>query len=121
VARALDERGTIPSDAEVVGLELGPDSTATGVLTGGGSLLLAEAEDPGWSVTVDGEAVAPPVGTPSRVDGLQAGEITIVHDGRSARLVAVTWQVLLLLGVVSLALRPPGFARRRPTGSEVAT
>jgi hypothetical protein len=46
----------------------------------------------------------------------------VAHDGRGARLAAVTWQVLLLLGVVSLALRPPSVARRgrRTVGPEVA-
>jgi hypothetical protein len=120
-SRTLDERGTIPSDAEVVGLDLGPHGSAVGVLPSPGSLLLAEAEDPGWSVTVDGEGVESPVGTPSRADGLPAGEVALVHDGRSGRLAAVAWQVVLLLGVVSLALRPPGFARRarRPVDAEV--
>ncbi|MFU8840457.1 MAG: glycosyltransferase [Nitriliruptoraceae bacterium] len=111
-ARALDERGTLPSDAEVVALELGADGRATGTLPVPGSLLLTEVEDPGWTVTVDGAQADAPVGTPSRADGLPAGEVELTHDRRSARLAAVTWQVVLLLGVVSLALRPPGVARR---------
>jgi GT2 family glycosyltransferase len=116
--RALDSRGTLPVDAEVRGLELGPDVRARGRVTGPSSLLLAEAEDPGWQVTLDGEVVEDPTGTPSRLDGLDAGELELRHDGRASRLTAVVWQAALLTGVVSLALRPPGVARRpRPAGA----
>lgn len=111
-ARAIEERGTLPSDAEVLPLELGSEIRAVAEVASAGSVLLTEVEDPGWVVTVDGEVVGSPVGTPARLDDVPAGEVVVAHDGRGPRLVAVTWQVLLLLGVVSLALRPPGVARR---------
>lgn len=114
--RVLDGRGTLPADAEVGALALDAATEARGTVPGPSSLLLAEAEDPGWQVTLDGEVVGSPTGTPARLDGLSDGEIELTHDGRPSRLTAVTWQLALLIAVVSLALRPPGVVRRpRPT------
>ncbi|MFP4234879.1 MAG: glycosyltransferase [Nitriliruptoraceae bacterium] len=110
----LDDRGRLPRDAEVRALALDEERVARGTVAEPGSLLLAESEDPGWQVRVDGELVGTPTGTPARLDGLPAGTLELQHDGRGSRITAVTWQILLLFGVLSLALRPPGAARRRP-------
>jgi len=119
--RALDDRGSLPTDAEILGLSLGPDQRARGTVPGPASLLLAEFEDPGWQVTLDGAPLDAPSGSPARLDGLAAGELELTHGAAASRLTAVIWQMLLLVAAVSLALRPPGPARRARGGSGAET
>lgn len=80
----------------------------------GGTLLLAETAAPEWQVRADGRRL-----TVEERDGLVAvpevpadARIEITNAGDTPRSLAVTGQLLVLLLVISLTLRPPRFARR---------
>jgi GT2 family glycosyltransferase len=107
--------GALPADG--VG-RLQPDGAGryVGTSGSGGTLLLAETAAPEWQVTADGRRL--PV---EEREGLVAvpdvpadARIEVSNAGDTPRSLAVTGQLLVLLLVVSLALRPPRFARRAP-------
>lgn len=108
----LDARGAPPPEAELHALEPLGGGRSTGEIPAPGSVLLAEAADDRWRLEVDGTVVTPTPGTPARFDAVPEGdaELTFVSPSRPW---SVGAQVLLLLLVVSLALRPPGVARRQ--------
>ncbi|MFP5310298.1 MAG: glycosyltransferase [Actinomycetes bacterium] len=106
-------RGELPAGVSAVPLDRVGDDRFEGAAPTGGSVLLAEAEADGWRVRADG-AVVPGV----LADGLlrfdlpgPAEQVVLEHVDRTHR-VLVAIQALLLLLVVSLMLRPPGFATR---------
>jgi len=111
-AAVLDERGTPSPDAELGALEPLGAGRYAGEISAPGAVLLAETADDRWRLEVDGTVVTPLPGTPVRFDAVPPGaaELAFVSPGRTW---AVGAQVLLLLLVISLALRPPGIARRR--------
>jgi GT2 family glycosyltransferase len=107
--------GALPADAPGRLAPAGPGRYA-GNSGPGGTLLLAETAAPEWQVTADGRRL--PV---EAQDGLVAvaevpadAELEISNAADTPRSLAVTGQLLVLLLVVSLALRPPRFARRAP-------
>ena len=108
----LEQRGVLPPDVEVEALSSLGGGRAAGVLPEPGAVLLAEAADDGWVLEADGRSISAANGTPVRFLDVPAGEVEITHTGEGARRLAVGVQVVLLLLVISLALRPPGFARR---------
>ncbi|MGM0618100.1 MAG: glycosyltransferase [Actinomycetota bacterium] len=114
----LDERGAPPADAELDELEPLGGGRYVGEVTAPGAVLLAEAIDDRWRLEVDGTAFAPSGDTAVRFDEVPAGTAEITFDD-TLRPWAVAVQVLLLLLVISLALRPPGIARRQQAGATV--
>ncbi|MFO7960044.1 MAG: glycosyltransferase [Nitriliruptoraceae bacterium] len=114
----LDERGAPPADAQPGQLEPLGGGRYVGEVTTPGAVLLAEATDDRWRLEVDGSVFAPSGGTAVRFDEVPEGtaEITFTDTTRTW---AVAAQVLLLLLVISLALRPPGIARRQQARATV--
>lgn len=110
----LDERGELPDAAVVTRLRATGPGSFRGPAADGSVLLLSERADDGWRADAGGEVLE--VGSDGglvRVDDVgDVGLVRVVHDGGPARTVVLTAQLLLL--VVSLALRPPRFARADP-------
>ncbi|MEY3019207.1 MAG: hypothetical protein RLZZ272_191, partial [Actinomycetota bacterium] len=75
----------------------------------GGSVVLGEPYDADWELRIDGRQVAGRVDdTAVRFDDVpRGGRLVLVHTGATARAVALAGQLLVLLLVVSLGLRPP--------------
>jgi GT2 family glycosyltransferase len=113
----LDERGAPPPDSELSELEPLGGGHYAGEITTPGAVLLAEAADERWRLEVDGTVLAPLPGTPVRFDAVPAGtaELTFASTTRPWTLGV---QGLLLLLVISLALRPPGIARSQRSARE---
>lgn len=109
----LDAGRGVPDGAVVVPLEPAEGGGAVGTLPGPSSIVVAEVDDGGWQLEVDGSVRAPvDDGRTVRFEDVPAGPVAVTHTGGPARTLAVTGQVLALLLAISLALRPPGFARR---------
>ncbi|MEX2325030.1 MAG: glycosyltransferase family 2 protein [Nitriliruptoraceae bacterium] len=102
-------------DVEVAALDVVGAGVFAGVTDVAGPVLLAEADDGQWRATVSGRPLTQ-TETPTGMVAFEPVEantrIEIVHQGGAARSFAVNGQVLALLLVISLALRPPRFARR---------
>ena len=113
---ALEDRGALPPDAEVAALEVLAGGRATGSLDADAAILLAEVEDEGWELRVDGERIAAAAGSPVTFPEVPAGEVELQHTGDAARQLSLAVQGLLVLLVLSLALRPPGVVRRPRPG-----
>jgi GT2 family glycosyltransferase len=80
-----------------------------------GWLLLSEARSPRWDVAVDGRAVERVRGAGANVYRIaERGRLTIAPGGTTRHLALVAFQLLALIGILSLALRPPrsGVGRR---------
>ncbi len=111
--RALQRRGAPPTDAGASGLERVGTSTFRGGVTSAGAIVLSETEADGWHARLaDGSEVGA-----STTAGLvtidvpaDAGKVQVEHGPQSARTLAVTLQVLAVLLVLSLMLRPPSFS-----------
>jgi GT2 family glycosyltransferase len=113
-----------PDEAAVERDELTPDTAFDllrpleqgayrGTVTAPGTLMLAEVSDGGWEVAVGDIRLTPQRGDLVRVADVPPGpSVTISHAGDIPRSLAITGQLIALLLVVSLALRPPRFARR---------
>jgi GT2 family glycosyltransferase len=104
-------RGELPGGLLPTALEEAGDARYVGAAPGGGTVLLAEAELDGWRLLADGQRVAGAV-----TDGLvrfdlsgPVEQLELVHVDR-AHDVLLGAQLLLLALLVSLMLRPPGFA-----------
>lgn len=115
---SLEDGQGLPPDAEVVELDGAIGGGATVVPQEGRAVLLAEQEDAGWELVVEGRPHAPEPGSPVRFVELPAGQFELTHTGDNARQLAVAIQILLVLLVISLALRPPGLARRAPAAEQ---
>jgi len=110
----LRERGVLPDDAAPQELRRKDQGVWTGRARADGSVVIADAQDPGWVASGGGRSLSRAVDELTVLDGVEADTtVQVRHEGREARRLAVTGQVLALLLVVSLALRPPSFARRR--------
>ena len=118
VAEQVATRRALPDGAEVRELEQDADGGYSGeILSAGVSVLVAEPTDPGWRAST-ARGTVPPLGLPFlRFDVVGAGELEVTHVGDTTRTLAVTGQLLVLLLAVSLALRPPRFARTPPPAS----
>ncbi|MEX2549142.1 MAG: glycosyltransferase family 2 protein [Nitriliruptoraceae bacterium] len=115
----LDQRGALPADTEVGALTRRAPGEYRGSVAAPGAVLLAAVSDDDWLLSVDGEEIRPEAGTPVRFTDVPAGDATLHHDGGTARTIALTTQLLLVLLVFSLALRPPGrVARKTVTGPD---
>jgi GT2 family glycosyltransferase len=113
VAAALTDRGEAPPEATAKALAAVEADRYRGSSPTPGTLVIAERPDPGWEAAANSQrlpAVAAP--TPQFGEVPAGATVTLVHTGGVARGFAVTGQLLALLLAVSLALRPPGFARR---------
>jgi GT2 family glycosyltransferase len=113
-AAAIDRRGELPEDVLVQPLT--PDGDRiSGEVEQPGQLLVAEHADDRWRASVGGQPMelgatdwgATIEGTVGEADS----RVVLEHDGDVGRVLAVTWQILAVLLTLSLALRPPGFAR----------
>ncbi|MBW3605379.1 MAG: glycosyltransferase family 2 protein [Actinobacteria bacterium] len=81
-----------------------------------GWLLLSEARSARWDVRLDGVPLTPASDAAGNVYEIaQAGRLRVTPGGETRHLAVVWAQLLVIIGVVSLALRPPrsgGAARR---------
>jgi GT2 family glycosyltransferase len=115
-ATALAERGTVPPDAEVRPLRAAEAGRYRGSSTIPGFAVVAERPDAAWVATANDQRLprASALDDPTLVFGeIPAGAaVEVLHPGGVARTLAVTGQLLALLLAISLALRPPSFARR---------
>ncbi len=110
----LEDRGALPPDAEVEALEALGNGRASGVLGQDGAVLLAEVADDEWELSSDGERVESASGSPVTFPEVPAGQLELQHTGEAARQLGLTVQLVLVLLILSLALRPPGMTRRPP-------
>ena len=79
-----------------------------------GWLLLSESATPRWDVRLDGQRLRPAADTAGTVYEVpQAGRIEIAPGGQRRHLAVVLAQLLVIIGIVSLAIRPPRSSARR--------
>jgi GT2 family glycosyltransferase len=113
-ADTLRSTGTLPGGAAVEPLRVWPDGRATGRVEDGGVVVLAELPGDHFEATADGRELAvfdAPVVAFELPEG--ATRVEVEPAGQAGRTLALTGQLLLTLLVLSLMLRPPGFARGR--------
>jgi GT2 family glycosyltransferase len=116
VAAVIAARGEIPADATVRPLTPIEPGRYRGSTTSPGTLVLAEPADGAWTATANQQQLPAMDGATPRFAEVPAGAaIEVLHTGDVTRSLAVTGQLLVLLLAISLALRPPRFARRGPT------
>lgn len=113
------EHGARPDAGEVHPLEAGLPGMFSGTAPLRGPVLVAEADDGQWTATADGvalgalEFIDPDAPSIVGFSAVNSGErVEIAHGNAAARRLEVTGQAIALLLIVSLALRPPRFARR---------
>ncbi|MFP4634966.1 MAG: hypothetical protein ACLFRD_03820, partial [Nitriliruptoraceae bacterium] len=112
VATQIEEQATIPVESTLTELEPLEPGRFRGEVSDDDEVIVAEMAEQGWRVTAGGATVRPE-STSDLVhfDEVPGGTIDVEHAGTAARNLAVTGQLLAVLLAVSLALRPPGFAR----------
>jgi GT2 family glycosyltransferase len=110
-AERLEATGELPDDAVVQALPPSDEAMYAGRISEPGVLRIAEPRDAGWRATVEGRTLRPVDDDVVVFEDVPAGSITVRHAGDRAREVAVIIQVILVFLAISLALRPPGFAR----------
>lgn len=118
--RTIAAQGEVPVGVRHQRLEAAEDGGWRGEVPGPGAVVVSEVEG-SWSArTEDGrELEASTLGPVLRFDvGEDASGVRVVPTGGTTRTVLVLLQAVLLLGTVSLALRPPGFVR---SGTDPAT
>lgn len=114
-AELLAERGFLPDDLQPLPLQRDEEGIHGGQPRVGGTLIVADADEGEWTARLDGNAIAavdgpgPPVRFEPTDEG---GHLEVSHAADPGRRVAVTGQLLAVLLAISLALRPPSFARR---------
>ncbi len=111
-AADVAELDTVPEGADVAALErIGPGEFRGEVFTSS-AVLVAEVADEGWRARSGGELLRPIPGRELvHIDGVSGDTVVVDHDATAARGLAVTGQILAVLLAISLALRPPSFAR----------
>ncbi len=116
VAWDVVEAGAHTDAAEPTVLERRAPGVYSGRSEVTGPVILSEYDDGMWRITADGSPVtiSSRAGSPYVVSVPVSAdaEIEIRHDATATRNFEVTGQALALLLVISLALRPPRFARR---------
>jgi hypothetical protein len=112
-AQTLGATGSLPVDAEVEALRVWPDGRATGRVSGGGVLVLAELPGDRFEATADGVPLPRLEDSPVAAFEVPEGgaSLEVEPAGQAGRTLALVGQVLIALLVLSLMLRPPGFAR----------
>lgn len=114
----LAERGHLAEGRTATRLAQGGPATWTGVLEQPGAIAIAEPDDGSWILrTPETDHRSSGQGM-LRFADVDPGEVSIEHTGDTMRRALLAGQLLLVLLVVSLALRPPGFARRGRTVDE---
>jgi hypothetical protein len=115
---AIERRGTAPAGGVSEAFERTGTATFEGEVPGRGALLVSETEVGAWqAVLPDGQEIeAEGLRGLVRIDVPEdAGSAVVEHGAQTRRTVAVTIQVLAVLLVLSMMLRPPSFAvERRP-------
>jgi GT2 family glycosyltransferase len=112
-AEVLADRGELPSEARVQPLTSVEAGRYRGSTATPGTLVVAEPADAGWAASASGQRLPRLDGPTPRFGEVPAGSaVELFHTGDVARTFAVTGQLLALLLAISLALRPPRFARR---------
>lgn len=112
---ALEQRGFLPEGAQPLALRRDDDAVYRGRPRVDGTLVIADADSDEWMAEADGQQLerVDDDGVPVRFEATeQAGTVEVWHAGGPARRLAVTGQLLAVLFAISLALRPPSFARR---------
>jgi GT2 family glycosyltransferase len=110
-AERIAERGSVPSGVAINRLERNDENAYVGELREPSSVLLAEVTDPGWQARVGSTILGPTGEDLVRFDDVPDGTVTVTHTGTTARGLEVTGQLFAVLLAISLALRPPSFAR----------
>jgi hypothetical protein len=112
VVSALTSTGRIPDDVDPEPLTVLPDGRIVGDVDGDEVVLVNQPPGDDLEARVDGRPLAS-VDAPVTAFAApeEGGRVEIVPAGQGARALALTGQLLVVLLVVSLMLRPPGFAR----------
>ncbi|MTV26003.1 glycosyltransferase family 2 protein [Nitriliruptoraceae bacterium ZYF776] len=120
---ALVARGSVPEGTDPEPLEARADGSFGGTVEGGGVVVVTEVAGAGFEATLDGRAL-PPLEGPTVAFAVPegGGHLEIQHEATTQRGVALTGQLLLVLLVISILLRPPGLGRtaRREGGADPA-
>jgi GT2 family glycosyltransferase len=119
VADLVADGGQVPPDTTIQALTPREEGRYRGSTSTPGTLLVAEPADPGWVASSGGERLSRLDGPLPRFPEVRPGvAVEVEHTGDVARSLAVTGQLLAVLLAISLALRPPRFARRGPGPDE---
>lgn len=113
VAATLEQRGVLPEGAAPTPLTRDEHQVYRGRSSGDVVTVIADADDEQWVARADGQVLARQQGAPLVFEPATGPTaIAVEHTAGPARRVTVAGQILLALFTVSLALRPPSFARR---------
>jgi hypothetical protein len=119
VADLVADGGELPPGTSIEALTPREEGRYRGSASSPGTLLVAEPADAGWIASSGGQPLSRLDGPLPRFPDVRPGvPVEVEHTGDVARSLAVTGQLLALLLAISLALRPPRFARRGPTPDE---
>jgi GT2 family glycosyltransferase len=122
VVSTLTTTGRLPADVDPEPLTVLPDGRIVGDVDGDEVVLVNQPADADLEARVDGRLLAS-VDAPVTAFAVpeDGGRLEIVPAGQGARALALTGQLLVVLLVVSLMLRPPGFARAaEPAGADAS-
>jgi GT2 family glycosyltransferase len=112
-AAALAQGGELPPGTTARPLTAEEAGHYRGRPSAAGTVLVADPADPGWTASQGGQQLPQLDGETVRFGEVRPGSsVEILHSGGVARSIAVTGQLLAVLLAISLALRPPRFARR---------
>ena len=112
VAAEIAELGAVPEGAAVTALDRVGPGEFRGEVSAPSTVLVAEVADEGWRARSGGELLRSSAGHDLvHIDGVSGDSVVVDHDATAARGLAVTGQLLAVLLAISLALRPPSFAR----------
>lgn len=79
-----------------------------------GWLLLSETPSARWDVLLDGERLTPVPGVGGNIYEVpRAGEIAVTYGSQTRHLAVIVGQLLVIIAIVSLAVRPPRSGMRR--------
>lgn len=119
-AEEAEATGMFPRDTDLTVLErVEPGLYRADIPSSSAVILVAEANDGAWQAEAGGEVIRTQLHDLVRIAAVDEGPVVVRHVNSTARGLAVTGQVLAVLLTISLALRPPRFARS--FGSEEAT
>ncbi|MCC5947669.1 MAG: glycosyltransferase family 2 protein [Nitriliruptoraceae bacterium] len=123
---AIDRPEDVRDRLDITTLRADGPGRFVGTLPVTATIVLPDVDDGSWIAELSprdtsgvSSRVTPEESTPMRFVDLPAGEVVLVHEGAAARGLAVTGQLLGVLLAISLALRPPSFARRHALVDEV--